>query len=261
MTVVSVRSWIIVVVLVASCAVAHAQIVNVQNALAKPPELDSVIGQLEAKLDWREGNNKLLDVGATASVIAKHGRLLALALARAEYGRGRDDTFKRRTFEHLRARITLDCRWKWEAFGQHELDRFRRLTVRALAGTGPALQILHTKPVSVLAGGAYMFEYERLDERADAIDAGRRTVFHRASVYLTGTETIGETAAVTQTFYIQPRIAELSDFRMLGELSITTKISKHFALTDAFIVTYDSRPPDGIRRYDTQLRVALLLTL
>ena len=242
-------------------AVTHAQIVNVQNALAKPPEHDGVIGQLEAKLDWREGNNQLLDVGATASVIAKRGRMLGLAIARAEYGRGRDDTFKRRTFEHLRMRVTLDCRWKWEAFGQHELDRFRRLTVRALAGTGPALQVLETKPVSVLAGAAYMFEYEQLDERSGTTDSGDRTVYHRASVYLTGTEHIGETAAVTQTFYIQPRLAEPSDLRVFGELSITTKISKHFALTDAFIVTYDSRPPDGIRRYDTQLRVALLLTL
>lgn len=256
-----VRSWLIVVVLLAVPAVAHGQIVNVQNALAKPPEHDGVIGQLEAKLDWREGNNKLLDVGAAASVIAKRGRTLALAIARAEYGRGRDDTFKRRTFEHLRARITLDCRWKWEVFGQHELDRFRRLTVRALAGTGPALQILNTEPVSILAGAAYMFEYEQLDERAGTIDAGDRTVFHRASMYLTGTEQIGQTAAVTQTVYVQPRLDEPRDVRMFGELSITTRISKHFALTDAFIVTYDSRPPDGIRRYDTQLRVALLLTL
>jgi hypothetical protein len=259
-----VRSYFILVVVfavLATPAVANAQIVNVQNALAKPPEHDGVIGQLEAKLDWREGNNPLLDVGATASAIAKRGRMLGLAIARAEYGRGRDDTFKRRTFEHLRLRVTLDCRWKWEAFGQHELDRFRRLAVRALTGTGPALQVLVTQPVSILAGAAYMFEYERLDGRSGTLDAGNRTVFHRASVYLTGTERIGETAAVTQTFYVQPRLAEPGDLRLFGELSITTKISKHFALTDAFIVSYDSRPPDGIRRYDTQLRVALLLTL
>jgi hypothetical protein len=241
--------------------VAHAQIVNVQNALAKPPETDDEIGQLEIKLDWREGNNRLLDVGAAGSLIVKRGRLLALAIARGEYGRGNDATFKQRTFEHLRARITIDCRWKWEAFGQHELDRFRRLTVRALAGTGPALQIVNSDPVSVIAGASYMFEYERLDQRAGTMDAGDRTVFHRASMYVTGTEKVGETVAVAQTFYLQPRFDEPTDLRLLGELSLTSKLSKHVALTDAFIVAYDSRPPDGIRRYDTQLRIALLLTL
>lgn len=250
-----------VVILATAPEAAYAQIVNVQNALAKPPDHDAAIGQLEVKLDWREGNNHLLDVGAAASLIVKRGRLLGLAIARAEYGRGNDDTFKRRTFEHLRARVTLDCLWRWEAFGQHELDGFRRLTVRALAGTGPALQIVRTDPISVLVGAAYMFEYERLDHRAGASDAGDRTVFHRASLYVTGTEHLGETAAVTQTVYVQPRLDAPADVRMLGELSLTSKLSKRVALTDAFIITFDSRPPDGIRRYDMQLRIALLITL
>jgi len=256
-----VRLCVLLFVLVALPAAAQAQIVNVQNALAKPPPTDDEIGQLELKLDWREGNNKLLDLGATASLIVKRGRLLALAIVRGEYGHGRDDTFKQRTFEHVRARVTIDCRWKWEAFVQHELDRFRRLTVRGLAGTGPALQLVESAAVSALAGAAYLFEYERLDDRADTIDAGNRTVYHRASMYLTGTEAIGETVAVTQTFYIQPRFDDPADLRFLGELSLTSKLSKHVALTDAFVVAYDSRPPDGIRTYDTQLRIALLLTL
>lgn len=240
---------------------AHAQIVNVQNALAKPPEGDDVIGQLELKLDWREGNNRLLDLGAAASMLGQRGRFLGLAIVRGEYGRGREDTFKEKTFEHLRARVTIDCYWKWEAFGQHELDHFRRLTVRALAGTGPALQLVHTKPFSLLAGAAYMFEYERLDNREATIDAGNRTVFHRASSYLTATQYFGETAALTGTMYYQPRLDEPTDFRFFGEAVIAGKLSKHVALTDAFVIAYDARPPDGIQRTDLQLRIGLLLTL
>lgn len=253
--------YVLVLALVTLPAIARAQIVNVQNALAKPPEGDDVIGQLELKLDWREGNNRLLDLGAAASLLAQEGRFLGLAIVRAEYGRGRDDTFKERTFEHLRARVTLDCRWKWEAFGQHELDHFRRLTVRALAGTGPALQLVHTEPFSLLAGVAYMFEYERLDNREGTIDAGDRTVYHRASTYLTATQLFGETAALTATAYYQPRLAEPRDYRFFGEAVITGKLSKRVALTDAFVIAYDSRPPDGIQRTDMQLRIGLLLTL
>jgi hypothetical protein len=256
-----VRSLLVVLALLLAQRAAHAQIVNVQSVLAKQPPTDGAIGQLELKLDWREGNNRLLDLGAAASLIVKHERWLGLAIARGEYGHGREDTFKQRTFEHLRMRATLDCRWKWEAFAQHELDRFRRLTVRALAGAGPALQLVSSEPASALLGAAYMLEYERLDEREGASDAGHRSVSHRASLYVTGTEKAGENVAITQTFYVQPRIAEPRDVRLLGELSITSKLSKHVALTDAFIITFDSRPPDGIRRYDTQLRIALLLTL
>jgi hypothetical protein len=241
-------------------ATASAQIVNVQGALAKQPEKDGVTGQLELRLDWRQGNNVLFDAGASANVMWRRGRFLGLALARGEIGRNRDTIFKQRTFEHLRARMTIDCRWKWEAFTQHELDRFRRINVRALGGTGPALQVIESDPISILAGASYMYEYERFDRRMGASDAGARMHMHRASFYITGTEKVGETVAITQTFYVQPRIDEPSDVRLLGELSLTSKLSKRVALTDAFIVAYDATPPEGIRRYDTQLRVTLLIT-
>jgi hypothetical protein len=239
---------------------ASAQIVNVQGQLAKQPEQDGATGQIELKLDWREGNNTFFDVGGAASLLYRRGRLLGLALVRGEYGNARGGiAIARKSFEHLRARVTLDCRWRWEVFGQHEYDAFRRLAVRGVAGTGPALQIVNEKRVGILAGAAYLLEIERLDARRGTIDAGLRSLASRASVYLTGTEKLGGGAAVTQTVYVQPRIDEPDDVRVLGELSVTAKISKRIALTDAFTVAYDRTPPDRIRRYDTQLTVGLLL--
>lgn len=258
------RAWwifaILLAILFASPGLAEAQIVNVQGALAKPPDKDGLIGQVELKLDWREGNNSLIDMGATGSVLMKRGRLLGLAIVRAEYGRSPGLTFKRKTFEHLRLRATLDCRWKWEAFGQHEQDRFRRLTVRTLAGTGPAVQLADEKKFSVLAGAAYMLEYELFDERMDVTDSGARAFSHRASFYATGTESLGEIASIAQTIYVQPRIDDPGDLRVLGEISVTSKLSKHVALVDGLTVAYDRTPPQGIKRYDTQLRIALLIT-
>lgn len=237
-----------------------AQIVNVQGALAKPPASDGITGQLELKVDWREGNNTLFDVGATGNVLVRRGRLIGLAIARAEYGTSADLTFKEKTFEHLRARISLDCRWRWEVFAQHELDRFRRLNVRAVAGTGPALQLVDTEEISLLAGAAYMLEHERLDDRMDASDAGARITSHRGSLYLTGQEKLGKTAAIVQTVYVQPRLDELSDVRVFGELAVTSKLSRRVALIDGITLAYDRTPPEGIKRYDLQLRIALLIT-
>jgi hypothetical protein len=178
---------------------------------------------------------------------------------RGEYGRGREATFKRKTFEHVRVRATIDCRWRWEAFAQHELDGFRRLVVRALAGTGPALQLADYPAVSVLAGLAYLFEYERLDEREGALDAGLRGTGHRASAYVTATEKIGERTTLTQTVYAQPRIDAPGDLRLLAEVAATSKVSRRVSLIHAFIGAYDRRPPDGIERYDTQLRFSVVV--
>jgi hypothetical protein len=252
---------VILVLLVLAPGVARAQIVNVQGALAKQPEEDGLIGQLEARLDWRAGNNPLFDVGGAANVLMRRGNLLGLAIVRAEYGRGRDSTFKRKTFEHVRVRATLDCRWRWEAFAQHELDGFRRLVVRALAGTGPALQIVDVPAISVLAGTAYLLEYERLDDREGVADAGARGTAHRGSFYVTATQKLGATTALNQTVYVQPRLDEPGDVRMLAELAVTSKITERVSLTQAFVGAYDRRPPAGIERHDTQLRVSVLVTL
>jgi len=254
------RICLVIGAIAVTSTAAHAQIVNVQGALAKPPAEDGAIGQVELKLNWREGNNPLFDIGGAGNVVVRRGSLLGLALARGEYGTSRGLTLTRKSFEHARARIELDRRWRWEVFGQHEYDQFRRLALRALVGTGPALQIVDSHAIALLAGAAYLYEYERLDARAGRIDAGLRTTAHRASLYLTGHEDLGGGALIVETVYAQPRIDEPGDVRVLGELAVQTRLSARLALRNSFTVTYDRTPPDGVRRYDTALEVAITAT-
>jgi len=241
-------------------ATAHAQIANVQGALARPPAGDGATGQVELKLNWREGNNPLFDLGGAGSVVGRRGRLLGLLLARGEYGTSRGLTLTKKTFEHARTRIELDTRWRWEAFVQHEYDQFRRLSLRALAGTGPALQLLDDKAIALLAGAAYLYEYERLDTRPGTIDAGLRATAHRASVYLTGHEEPGTGVLIVETVYAQPQLDHPGNVRVLGELSVQSKLASRVALKDSFTVAYDRAPPDGVQRYDTLLEAAVVIT-
>jgi uncharacterized protein DUF481 len=249
----------VAIVLIATVRLVNAQIVNVQGQLAKPPDQDGINGQVEAKIDWREGNNTLIQIGGSAAVLVRHGKLIALAIARGEYGQSRGLTLSKKTFEHVRARYTIDCRWKWEAFLQHEYDAFRRLSIRAVAGTGPALQILDENSLAVLAGAAVMLEYEQLDTRPGTIDAGERTIAQRASLYVTGTEKVGGGVSIVQTVYVQPRLAEPDDVRILGEVSVTTQLSSRLALTNALVVAFDRTPPDAIKRFDSSLVFGILV--
>lgn len=239
---------------------AHAQIVNVQGALAQAPAEDGVSGQADLKLSWREGNNPLFDVGGSGVVLVRRGELLWLGLARGQYGTSRGLTLTKKTFEHARVRASLGERWRWEAFAQHEYDEFRRLSFRALLGSGPAHQIVERDAVAILAGAAYMIERERIDERAGTDDAGDSATAHRASLYVTGRQSLGAGVAIVQTAYAQPRLDEPSDLRLLGELAVVSKLSEHIALKDSFTVAYDRSPPDEIERYDTALEVSLLVS-
>jgi hypothetical protein len=253
--------WLLVMLgLLLAARSASAQIVNVQGALAKAPAKDDVAGEVGLKLNWRQGNNPLFDIGGSGTLLVHHGRILGLVLARGEYGTSAGLTLTKKAFEHARARITLDCRWRWEVFAQHEYDRFRRLSLRAVAGTGPALQILDTKELSVLAGAAYIAELERLDHRMGTGDAGARTFAHRASLYLTGHEDLSTGVAIVETVYFQPRVDDPSDLRVLGELAVQSKLSSRIALKDSLTIAYDDTPPDGIKRFDSSLEIALIVT-
>ena len=254
------RLWLVMALISAATGAAHAQIVNVQGALAKPPDKDAVAGQVEVKLSWREGNNPLFDVGGAGNVVVRRGRILGLVLARGEYGTSRGLTLAKKSFEHVRLRAELDFGWRWEVFAQHEYDGFRRLSLRAVTGTGPAYQIVDTKPVGVLAGAAYLYEHEQLDTRPGTIDAGERTTAHRASAYVTGHESLGEGVTIVETVYVQPRLGHPGDLRLLGELSLQSKLSSRIALKNSFTIAYDHTPPDGIQRTDSQLEVSVQLT-
>jgi hypothetical protein len=253
------RAWLVFAA-IATTRSAHAQIVNVQGALAKAPSEDGVTGQVEVKLNWREGNSPLFDIGGAGTLLVRRGPVLGLVLARGEYGTSRGLTLIRKFFEHARVRVELDRRWRWELFGQHEYDQFRRLALRALAGTGPVLQLVDRKPVAVLVGASYILEHERLDTRAGAIDGGRRSLAHRASLYVTGRESIGTGVTIVETVYAQPRLDEPDDVRLLGELAVIARLTARVSLKDSLTVAYDETPPDGVKRYDTSLEVAVQVT-
>lgn len=252
---------IAILVVVASGRLASAQIVNVQGALAKPPAEDGMTGEVALKVNWREGNNPILDLGAAASTVLRHGRWLGLAIVRGGYGKSREVLLSRKTFEHLRARVRLDDTWRWELFAQHEYDQFRRLRFRALTGTGPAYQIVDSPAFGLLAGAAYMLELEELDDRMGATDAGDRTLAHRVSAYITGHQVANANVDIVETVYAQPRIDEPSDFRLLGELAVQSKLASRFSLRTAFTFAFDTSPPDLLVRYDTALEVALVVKL
>jgi hypothetical protein len=241
-------------------AVATANIVNIQGSLASEPA-EGWSGSVGASADWRTGNTDLVQVGGTAAVLYRNGRVLTLALARGEYGEGEGTPFSERSFEHLRLRVALDDRrrWMWEAFGQHEYDAFRRLEVRALVGTGPALRVIDQGDVWAVIGVAYLAEYERFDD-GPYPDASDSAIAHRVSSYATGTYALDDRVSASQTVYLQPRVDRPSDFRFLSESSVTTRLKKWLALQSSFVVAVDRTPPASVDGTDTQLKTSLTVS-
>lgn len=253
------RSLVVAMLLAIAASSAHAQIVNVQGALARTPK-PGWSGGLELAADWQTGPVDIVKVGGGASALFHTGPWLALVLARGEYSEGEDVKLAEKTFEHARARRDFDERWLWEAFLQHEYDAFRRLAVRAVAGTGPAFRISTHPRAAVVTGLAYLAELEQRSKLDGAADSGDRAYRHRLSAYVTGSFALSEGVTANQTTYIQPRLDARGDLMLLSETTFSSKLGKHVALINSFVVTYDADPPETVVELTTSLKIGIAVS-
>jgi putative salt-induced outer membrane protein YdiY len=247
-------------VVLAAPRLARAQIVNVQSLLGQETP-EGFSGALDAGADWRTGNTELLILSGASTLRYKSGDHLVFAVARAAYGRiGSGDDEKQiigNTFEHVRYRWRLGDRLTAETFGQHELDKFRRLKLRALAGVGPRLSIFTDKQAALVFGVAYMFEYERLDDKVGTIDAGADYTTQRMSTYLVFTSALNDVVTFAETVYLQPNLADLADFRLLNETQLQVKLTDHFTFKTALVIAHDASPPDTVKKTDTSMQTGI----
>lgn len=240
-----------------AAAPASAQIVNVQPLVEKGGEGFS--GQASGSLTWRTGNVDLLLAKGELLLLYQLGVHKLISSSKAEIGIKSGDEFLERIFSHLRHQAILGWGFTWETYAQVATDRFKRLALRALAGTGPRYDIVEGPAVGLAVGLSYMFEREVLNETSFA-DSGRADNNHRLSTYLTGKFVLDPLITLIHTTYFQPGLSEDFDFRVSSETDLAFKLNTWLSLTVGFDVAYDSSPPIDVDALDTSTSVALGVT-
>jgi Protein of unknown function, DUF481 len=211
---------------------------------------EGLSGSVEASFENRTGNTDLAEAGLTLGLAWRGGPNTALVATDVAAGRARADTTVNRGFLHLRGGRDLSARVTWEAFVQHEYDRLARLTARSLVGTGPRFALLKRKRATVHLGIAYMFEREEVDVAAASGEAPVQRN-HRVSSYLALALGVGARVSFGNTVYVQPRIAEARDVRVLEEAAVKVGLVGALSLKVALTVRYDGEPPAGVKDLDT----------
>ncbi len=214
-------------------------------------------GAVEGSSEIRTGNTQLSLVTGNGRIGYRSGPHFVFLLARAEYGlRAGQQVFLSRNLEHLRYRRHLAGPLELEVFAQHDRDRFRRLDLRQLFGLGHRLTLLDEEEVNLAVGLSGMLEFERLAEGPQP-DSGRESLAYRLSSYLTVGIKLNDRLQLSQTIYVQPKVADPADVRVLEDTEFRVKIAKHLGLKLIFTLAYDSKPPIDVQRGDTVLRTAL----
>lgn len=226
---------------------AEAQIVNV-SSLAGQAVNDGLSGKASLSVDYQQGNTQLVLASLGGTAFYRFCGNTFLLTASGAYGlkgppgEWGEEPFRERTFEHLRYRRDISKTLSWEAFVQHEYDRWRRLRLRALAGTGPRFDFDLSEDSHLAFGVAYMAQLEELLKPKDGDPVGS-WLEHRLSSYISLSYKLNERSAISGSAYFQPRLDAFGDLRALADLTLVVAISDELGLKVTYKVAYDADPP------------------
>ncbi len=246
-----VRTALAAVLVLALAAPARAGIVNLTSILSSDAP-EGVSGSVTGSADWRTGNTELLLLSAAPIARYKAGRHLGIGILNGALGRSGGADIIKNAFAHVRYRYQIVPRVLGETFAQYSFDEFKNLEIRALVGAGPKFDVILRKEFEVAVGVAYMLEFERAD-LPDVDD----DLAHRASSYVNVRVKANTTVDFVETAYVQPRLTDFSDTRLLSDTSLVVKLTKDISLTNTLSIAYDSEPIGDVEELDTALKTSI----
>lgn len=211
---------------------AKGQIVNIEDKRAR---LDTVgwFWQLDFGGKLTENTRSILALNGAVRIDQIKAQSQWLFLANYNLVKANEDRFVNDGFGHLRFGQQINQRWTWETFGQIQYNRRLLIDFRALAGTGPRLQIQENEDWELALGLLFMFEYNELEE--GEITRNDR----RISSYLSARIKVGEHASFATTSYYQPLVSQLGESRLSSVNTLSISLNERIAFGSSFSITYD----------------------
>jgi uncharacterized protein DUF481 len=203
------------------------------------------------------GNTEGVIFGSAALLGGRTARHFGYLDVSADYARLNGAVSVAKWFAHLRHNLQINPNLWWEEYAQLESDRFRRVNLRELAGTGPRVRALHHPGFELFFGTSYMIESTQL-ESSDTNAEGEGT-FERWSNYIAATVNPDERIVISTVNYIQPRIDRFSDYKILSVSGVDFKITNHLHSRVDATVRYESLAPSDVRPVDLELKSSLEL--
>lgn len=210
-------------------------------------------GRVQASVATYAGNTEGVILGSAGFFGARGQRNVVYTTLSGDYARLNGAVSVAKWFAHGRYNYELTKMLWWEAYGQIESDRFRRVALRELVGTGPRVALLQTETVELFYGVSYMYEHQ--DYSTDEADADRTA--HRISNYLAVTVKAQERIVLSNVTYAQPRLTRFKDVDLLSVSSADFTVTKRLHSRLDAVVRYSSVVPSDIKRFDVEFKNSL----
>ena len=174
--------------------------------------------------------------------------------------RGENDAFVNQGFVHARWTAMWLPRVGTEVFAQHSFNAFQLLSARTLGGAGVRLDMVDTADFKIWGGSGYMLEYNLITVPEGAPD-DPEDLQNRWTNYFTLRGRVFEGRLLLQnTFYVQPRLTNFNDVRLLEVFEALAPITEQLALGVSFSLLHDSMPPTTVEATDTTFEATVKFT-
>ena len=217
----------------------NGQIVNIEK---KRMSRDSagLYGDMFASMALQRNTKNFLSLNTGGHISYQMEKSKLLLIGELGFVKGEGERFSNDGFLHTR----YTSRWGkyifWESFTQMQFNKLTKIENRWLTGTGTRFQLTDYDNALFFFGLLYMYEREVLN------DPRTTTHDHRASAYFSFSMIPQETISLYSTTYIQPKLDQWSDYRLLTENTLNLGITDKLSFTVRLRMTYDSVPPPGV---------------
>lgn len=238
---------------------AHAQIVNMQNALSGNIS-DGPGMTMELRQEKKSGNSDAERLAGQGNFTFKRPEDIWLLVLRREYSVEEGQSSSDNHFYHLRYRYKLDDNWGLEAYAQQDADRFRRSQSREVYGAGPRFQTVLMDRLQLAVSAAYMHESEQFNDTAGQLSEPDRITKRISNVLFLSYE-LEEWGTLANVVYYQPEIGRIANHRTLNELSLSLKINKYLSYKFTHSYAYNHRPAPSVEKNDKSFLQSLVLKI
>lgn len=215
--------------------------------------------RISASTTTYAGNTQGVVFGGSALVGGRTERNFGYLDLSGNYSRLAGVVSVAKWFAHLRHNFQLRSNLWWEEYAQLESDRFRRVQLRELVGTGLRLCVTSSKEFELFVGTSYMVEHTKLDSAA--VDSQGQGTFERWSSYVATTYRPQDRILLSSVSYVQPRIDRFSDYKVLSvsgaDFAITARLHSRVDVT----ARYESKTPPDVQSGDLELKSSLEVVL
>tara|TARA_R110000737_G_scaffold117240_3_gene149952 strand:+ start:5345 stop:6097 length:753 start_codon:yes stop_codon:yes gene_type:complete len=220
----------------------HSQVVNIENKRI----YDDTIGwsgNISGTFSAIQNQDLLFSANFRPTAQYKTKKQNYFLIGDFTYSKGQQKVYSNAGMFHFRfAQRIKNSPWKWESYTQIQYNELRDQAYRTLAGTGLRWKFYDKKNWKFFLGSSTYYEIEEIRT------TGEFTEDIRWSNYLSWFIDPKTFFTFSGATYYQPKWEDFDDYRMLGQYTLSFKVTNNFSVKTDFSFFHDTNPPTDVRK-------------